>query len=1044
MPDIFDTLEQTQPQAAAQPQTDVFDRISAPSLSASMRAPTGDVFDRIAPTAAPATAQPKPQATGIVGRAWDWLNEPLATGRDVFAELVPGGGQIHDYLDEMDKAVKGAPPSDLKTAYNALRGANQGFDQFLAGMTSPLSLGLAVSSFGGSLVEGGLTKAGMSAIKAAGLVRKVKTLADFGFLGKYSYDLGSNTLPQLEMSWGDYRSATNDHDRQKALDKFSTEATSSILNAIAMGFAAHGLATDRHELEFNSPKGKAMQQEHYANAVYDFQEENQTGVAQARQTFEKYRKEIPEDRQIAISHNIEHGGDPALLEAEAQRQEADPRTKANAKEYRDAMHLSDKEIEARDYLRTLLAGDLAHLKYLGLMPEDGGLPNYLPHKVDVEDVDPETGKTVARTLQDGDGDMLKKRVFPTIGAAERSGVKMTTKAAVPLIADYHERVSNLIAKTNLAEKLAGSYTNDGAPMAAPGHLFPGYTRPMDAPLSPQEVENLQTAGKFDQLLHSGRIYEVPVKPPKPSTETAIVPAERAIVPKNARELGGEEEQHAYMWKQSDYVPSGLSVWRPIKEGEAAELPNAITTWGNGPVPEQAIIPAGEKGIPTDPHAPPEPIPHKRVPVYVAPEVAPHLNAMLESTTPKNALIKAILKASSEAKSDLLALSPFHWNTILNRTLEAGMNPFKGTNRKFLFMPKDIDYYNLTPAQTRAIHAGVVVSSTRPGFSGYLDEGLASGEDSFINKIPLIGDFNKAIEGRLFGPHGWISSLKFDLFDKLSGEIQKSRPELTGEQADRIAASQVNNKFGGLNYSVLGRGAQTQNTLRGLLLAPDFLESTGRSILDVAGGHGGSLIKGLVAYNAASWLMARGINYLVSGDTRPQTGLSVLSKDGKREYSLRSTLGDFLHFAEKPKEFLANRENPLAVRLPGEIIAGEDEYGHKVTDTQEFFDALRQITPIPLQGLYPTQQVSQASPTDKLLQSGGVQSHKKFSPAETKAQELMTKHSGEGAPLQGDELAKAQLRFKLEDALRNAINSRDVQGRVKAQQAIHAASTGPER
>ena len=169
---------------------------------------------------------------------------------------------------------------------------------------------------------------------------------------------------------------------------------------------------------------------------------------------------------------------------------------------------------------------------------------------------------------------------------------------------------------------------------------------------------------------------------------------------------------------------------------------------------------------------------------------------------------------------------------------------------------------------------------------------------------------------------------------------------------------------------------------------------------------------------------------------------MLSKDGKREYSLRTTLGDFLHFVEKPLDFIANRVNPLG-RAAAEDFYGVDQQGHKVTPEQKFFDNLRQITPIPLQGLYPNQQISQPDVRDKLLQSVGVQSRKEFSPAETAAHELETKRSGEGAPLEGDELAKAQLRYRLEDRLRTAINAKDNQGRIDAINQIHAASAGPD-
>jgi hypothetical protein len=198
----------------------------------------------------------------------------------------------------------------------------------------------------------------------------------------------------------------------------------------------------------------------------------------------------------------------------------------------------------------------------------------------------------------------------------------------------------------------------------------------------------------------------------------------------------------------------------------------------------------------------------------------------------------------------------------------------------------------------------------------------------------------------------------------------------------------------------------------------------------------------VAFQAAHLAVARALNYLISGDTHPEAGFSVLSKDGKREYSLRTTLGDFLHFVEKPLDFVANRVNPLG-RAAAETFYGYDQQGHKVTPEQKFFDALRQITPIGAQGIYPTQQVTQPSAGDKALQSVGIGSRKRFSPAETLAHELQTKRSGEGAPLEGDDLAKAQTRYMLEDRLRTAINAKDNTERMTAINQIHEQSRGPE-
>jgi hypothetical protein len=957
---------------------------------------------------APTLAQnPKPEATGFVGKTWDWLNSPL-----------------------LDLTRQGAGPIE------------SGVEKFASGLTSPLSIGLAVGTFGSGLVEEGLVRGGLAAADAAGAVQKAKLITDFGFLAKYGYDVHANTIPQLEMNWGDYRAATNERDRTAALNRFEEQATESVLGAIAMGFATRGVAQDLSGFAARSPKGLAMANPAYADGVFEYSENSGVGRAQAAQTHEEILKAAKsESRQTAMALNLEAGGDPRLLEEQAQRLDA-AGLKDWAEKYRSAKTLSDSEIAARNEASNVMAGDHEHLKAINRLPPDHELPNFLPHRYVSDEVDPVTKKPIDRPDPEG---LVKKRTFPKLVDAILQGETPITNLAA-LVGDYHEQASNLIARHYFAEKLASSYTNDGMPMAAPGHMFPGSTRPADAPATPQDVAMWKAKGQLNNLIAQGKIYEVPA-PPAMVGKPGLVVAEKPLAVYDARDLGTAPEEKAYMIRQRDYVPVPLAVWRPVSEAEAANLApgTEIVPFGKGPFPEQAIMQAGDRGIPTDQAAAPPKVANARVPLFVSPDVAPHATAILESTRPKSPLVRAALAATREVKGDLLSLSPFHWATILNRSLEAGLNPFTGTNRKFLFVPKDIDYYNLTPAQSAALRDGVVTSYTRPGSSGYLNESAGeglTGQGSVLNKIPLIGGLNRAIEDKLFGPHGWITSLKFDLYDKLKGELQQSKPELTDVQVGRIAASQVNNKFGGLNYTVLGRSASTQNTLRLLLLAPDFLESSGRSILDVAGDHGGQLAKMLVGFNAAHWLLVRGLNYLVSGDTHPEAGFSVMSKNGKREYSLRTTLGDFLHFAEKPRDFVSNRVNPVG-RALDEAFGGEDAFGEKVSDTQRFFDVLRQITPIPLQGAYPNQSVTQPSAGDKLLQSAGVQSRKHFTPAETLAHQLGSKQSEQGAPLEGDELAAAQLRFKLEDALRTAINMHDNQDRLSAIQQIHSAAQGPD-
>lgn len=954
------------------------------------------------------TQQPKAAPQGLAAKAWDMANTPL-----------------------LDFTREGAGPIET------------GAEKFVSGLTTPASVALAAATLGTGALEGALGKLGYSAIEAAGIAQKAKLGADIGFLTKYGYDVGHNTLPQLEQNWGDYRAATNARDREKALGALKEYGTESILGAIVAGLATKGIASDIQGITSDSPKGQALAQQQYADSVYKLSEKKRTASGQADQIEHLIDKEVPsESRQAAIYHNYEALGDPETLEQRGARAEAAGNTKL-AEEVRSAKELNDKEKTVRDQIRETLTADGNDLKAANRLPEDADSASYLPHRYAHEYLDPVTKKP-APGLSGGEG-FLKKRVFDNIVDAELAGYAPIKNLAA-LIGDYHENAGNVLARDAFSETLAAGRTNEGAPMAAPqGLRRGGVLGAQDAPIDPEELEKLKQGGTLDSLISSGRIYR---SSPDAPTETAVpsetvshgihtsapgtartifdleaklvqrgIPQDRIGELRHAamdlkdrmrdkrpwddfytdflkRNAGGpglvaEPAEPEYRWRQTDFEPSG-----------APYTVTGLNIWRDG----------------------------QRIPLALNPEIAPHASALLEQSNPSR-LAELALKASSGAKSSLVALSPFHWATMANRMLELVKNPLQRPQ---------VDWNNLTPDQQSGLRDGLMIGGRN---MGRVAEGIMPSKESVINKIPLVGGLNKLIEENLFGPSGYISGLKFDAYGTLKDSLAKSYPNLNDQQVGRIAASQVNNKFGGLNYDVLGRGANTQNALRLFLLAPDFLESTGRSVLDVAGDYGTPLLKRLVAFNVAQWFLARGVNYLVSGDTHPESGLAVRSKDGKREYSVRTTLGDFLHFAEKPLDFAANRVNPLG-RAAAEDFYGVDQQGHRVSDTQKFFDTLRQITPIPLQGMYPNQQVSQPAAIDKFAQGMGVQSRKRFTPAETTASELASKRE-EGTPLEGDDLAKAQLRYKLEDQLRTAIVAHDTVGTVSAQNQIHAASSGSD-
>ena len=117
---------------------------------------------------------------------------------------------------------------------------------------------------------------------------------------------------------------------------------------------------------------------------------------------------------------------------------------------------------------------------------------------------------------------------------------------------------------------------------------------------------------------------------------------------------------------------------------------------------------------------------------------------------------------------LLALSPFHFETMANRMFELFKNPLQRSN---------IDWRNLTPEEQAGLSDGLMIGSR--GF-GRAAEGLVPSKDSLINKIPLVGGLNKLIEENLFGPSGYISGLKFNSYAALKQSIMKS--ELNSSEA----------------------------------------------------------------------------------------------------------------------------------------------------------------------------------------------------------------------------------------------------------------------
>ena len=223
------------------------------------------------------------------------------------------------------------------------------------------------------------------------------------------------------------------------------------------------------------------------------------------------------------------------------------------------------------------------------------------------------------------------------------------------------------------------------------------------------------------------------------------------------------------------------------------------------------------------------------------------------------------------------------------------------------------------------------------------------------------------------------------------------------------------------------------------------------MLDTIGPYGKPLLRRMLQFEVAHYLLARVANYVSTGELHPESGFSVLSPDGKKEYNLRTTLGDFLHFVKDPRDVAYNRLNPLLVRTPLEAFYGVDQHGRRLSPSQRETSIAREVTPISLQGplskvlpsVYGNQGVAEPNATDQFIKSFGIGATTRLTPAETLAlQRASAKNEGEGGePLDGKALADHQQRFRLEDALRTAHETGDAFDVASAEQKITSASKG---
>jgi hypothetical protein len=526
--------------------------------------------------------------------------------------------------------------------------------------------------------------------------------------------------------------------------------------------------------------------------------------------------------------------------------------------------------------------------------------------------------------------MARHRIFENSHEGELLGRKLLTNDPTTLTSNYIDKMTEAIANKKFLDRVFDVKASDGRPLAAlagSGHTVTdkvtGKPIVLDNPdvmkninISDDKIAQLKKNGLFDRFLANDTIIKT-----------------------------SHEREDYYAWNTHDY--------RDINA-------NALTDWAFG-----ARLPDGAKTMIKSRYK-------------VHPEGVEYLTKLLgaeESPLRQMKPLNFLLKVSSEAKHMMLSFSPFHIAQEGLRAMMTGISPIEWHHL-------DInDHPDLKLGVEEGLTRGTHYNSLSKYESG-LEEGLG-GRSKTLDAIGKLGDklgvvgkplsilrdiqngttnflFERYIPGlkdRAFKElnQRWTDKLQDD---KFFNRLQQNHPEFEGytkeRAAARLAAEETNERFGGLNYRMMGRSMGTQDFLRLTTLAPDWLESELRSVKRILDPTEGTMLRrDTVRMAAIMYGTARVLNMLISGKLHNEApfGVAYTDKDGKEKvYSIRTLPTDMFHAATDPVGFMRGRMSPL-VRTTAEAYTGRDFQGRKLTPGDTAVDIIRNnFVPIPAQAV----------------------------------------------------------------------------------------------
>lgn len=711
------------------------------------------------------------------------------------------------------------------------------------------------------------------------------------------------------------------------------------------------------------------------------------------------------------------GDVPLTLDNTRFQSEYNPEEKAQLLEmYKKAQNLTPEQIEVAKYIRSHYEEQFNKANSLGMVRS--AVENYHPQAwakdrpgvleslfgVKHDPTDNSAFNSLRHQTDNGAFDTniaaAKQRAFETEFQGEMAGWKNKSNDLSYHAADYQMKLDRAIAARNFLESMraSGARASDGRPMVAMAGSSKVVGADSENPallVNPNNVRSIQINDKLVEelskvdpktnenrlqgLIANGTIEKLPWTKEVIDEETG----EPKIIPQFAWSTDG--------YQTIDHP--AMRDWHYLGKDTA----------GNNAIMKSQM--------------------------RVHPEAADYVRQVVGADVSKfrnNPYLKTLMAAQREAKGALLSFSPFHAVQEGLRGLMLGINPFD-------WKPVDV-------ANDPVLRLGVRNNLTFPDYKAQdmFSEGSAS-HSKLIGKIPGLNKIQDYIQEFTFDK--LIPSLKARGFKSVFARFQEKMPGAGADEVAHAAAQYVNDTFGGVHWRDLGVSATSQDAMRAIALAPDWLTSEIRSLWRFAGGMGkpaASLARAdMTRLVAGMFVTSRVLNMLTSGKMQMQApfGIVMPGQNGQDDkvYSMRTLPTDLIHVMTSPREFVMGRVNPLIVKTAIEGLTQRDQFGRKVTGQQEFSDFYHNFIPIGGQALLKGN-TGGLDNKDQAIKAAGATVYKYSTEAEKLAQEKASNHMPSG-PVDDDQLEAHQRNIRMEDGLRNGEISRgDVLRSMPAREA----------